>query len=649
MSSEQTRPTLADYVALAISPALIIGLVGSLVFFLLEVLYAGQYPGRLRWILFFFVFGAVLVARVSMTTHIAGRAGLYGTVLGVLSWLGMQIFIDYKDTPVADVSWLINLALIGIVGWCANRLTWDCTHIEEESDAGSAGLLEEVGIEKGASQRPAPAAAEEQDLKPGLHEWLERLRRYRDERKKKKRALGVWVVWFSLAALPLFALGQSLIPVQDSGRRQYVFWLMTIYVGCGLGLLLSTCFLGLRRYLRQRKLRMPGRMTGAWLTLGGGLIVALLLLGVFLPRPTAEYPLFDYSPIGSEKGKASRFAVKGDNPAKGEGRPGNGSDPKAQSGSAPGKGGDKGGDQGQGKDGSVQGKEGSGQGRDQSSGRGQSNQSSSGQQQSGQGDKSGNQGDSSKGGDGGEKGKQGDAGSQRGDQASRGQPGQGDKQGSSSEKGSGEKGSKGSSQSSDRTSGSSQVASGLRELMHKASGVLKWVVFALVALLVVFFILKNLLQFLANFTGWARSLLEALRNLWASLFGQRTRTKKAAPQAEAGGPEAVPERPFSDFPNPFEDGSARTMTPRQLVRYTFAALQAWARERDLGRQSGETALEFVGRLCSEVPPLEDAVRALVMLYGRAVYARGALPASAVETVRQFWDRLEVVVERPLSA
>jgi hypothetical protein len=78
-------------------------------------------------------------------------------------------------------------------------------------------------------------------------------------------------------------------------------------------------------------------------------------------------------------------------------------------------------------------------------------------------------------------------------------------------------------------------------------------------------------------------------------------------------------------------------------------VQAWARERELGRQPGETALEFVGRVSGEVPALEDALRPLVMLYGRAVYARGGLPANAVDTVRQFWERLETVVEQPLSA
>src|SRR5438552_17396018 len=81
---DRPEKSLADYVAIAISPALIMALVCSLVFFLLEVLYQGRYQGSLQHILFFFVFGAVLVARISMQGGISERAGLYGLVLGLV-------------------------------------------------------------------------------------------------------------------------------------------------------------------------------------------------------------------------------------------------------------------------------------------------------------------------------------------------------------------------------------------------------------------------------------------------------------------------------------------------------------------------------------------------------------------------------------
>ncbi len=58
--------TTADYVTIAVSPALIMALVGSLVFFLIEVMYVGEYQARLMYVFALFVFAAVLVARISI-------------------------------------------------------------------------------------------------------------------------------------------------------------------------------------------------------------------------------------------------------------------------------------------------------------------------------------------------------------------------------------------------------------------------------------------------------------------------------------------------------------------------------------------------------------------------------------------------------
>ena len=50
---DKPEQTLADYLAIAVSPLLIMALVGSLVFFLVEILYEGIFRGSLEWILFF--------------------------------------------------------------------------------------------------------------------------------------------------------------------------------------------------------------------------------------------------------------------------------------------------------------------------------------------------------------------------------------------------------------------------------------------------------------------------------------------------------------------------------------------------------------------------------------------------------------------
>src|SRR6266566_2259402 len=97
MAKHKPHHTLADYVAIAIGPALIMALVCSLIFFLLAVMYEGDFVGRLRWVLFWYVFGTVLVARLSMETGLSERAPLYGLVLAVLVWVALLIYIEYPD------------------------------------------------------------------------------------------------------------------------------------------------------------------------------------------------------------------------------------------------------------------------------------------------------------------------------------------------------------------------------------------------------------------------------------------------------------------------------------------------------------------------------------------------------------------------
>ncbi|MHB1425859.1 MAG: DUF4129 domain-containing protein [Gemmataceae bacterium] len=629
MSSKNENQTLADYVALAISPGLIMGLVASLVFFLINVLYVGEYVERMRWILFFFVFGAVLIARMTMHDDTSSRAALYGVPLGFLTWMGMQMFVEYpEEGGIRALSFLINGGLLVLIWWCAHRLTWDCTNIDEQTDMNAEGLLQAAGFEERSGTAPPVVEANP----PSSETWWQRWQRYRRQRDKK-RTLGVWIVYFSLAALPLFGLGQALIPAEDVERRSASFWLMIVYVGCGLSLLLTTCFLSLRRYLRQRRLQMPRAMTGMWLSVGAGLIAALLVLGAVLPRPNAEYSLFSLSAAKASKRGASKYAMKGGKPGEGEGRPG-ADDPAGKKSDAD-SGGDRGEQKGERGAATKQGQKGSGgqNGKSNQSGKSQGKNNEQGQQARNN-DQSQN------------KSEQGSR-SDRSADKDNGKQGQGDneKRGSSDE--SKQQAGKDGQDRSGSRSPSKVSPSALRDVVSRVAPVLKWIVFAVIGLAVLFFVLRSGLRFLANFTDWARRLLDALRNFWANLFGVRRQTVE---QKELGEPEEpkLRERPFASFRNPFAGGQSKLAAP-ELIRYTFAAAQAWARERDLGRQPGETPLEFADRVGSEVPALETDLNRLTLLYARAVYARGNPPNDSLEVLRHFWQRLEAVAEQPLSA
>jgi len=283
------QPTLTDYVVIAINPALIIVLINSLLYFVLEMFYQGQYPERLHFCLSLFVLGAVLIARISMEEGWE-HAAPFGIALAIVISLAMHQFVNYKGTSLDAFGWLINYAMIALAWWCAHKLTWDCTLVDETQDASGEGLLQTVGLEKQAagdatttkpeepSQRPPaksrdrsadsfpasgailPADSVEKGGESWWHTFL--------ERRRRPHAPGVWIVYFSLVVLPSFGIGQAFIPVANVASRRYTFVLLCVYVASALGLLLTTSFLGLRRYLRQRRLEMPPAMVATWLTTG---------------------------------------------------------------------------------------------------------------------------------------------------------------------------------------------------------------------------------------------------------------------------------------------------------------------------------------------------------------------------------------------
>src|SRR5262249_34839332 len=96
------------------------------------------------------VFGAVLIARISMQAEIADRAALYGVILGLAVWFALQKYVEYPPgSGMASWGWAVNAGLIALIWWSAHRLTWDCTLIDETADSSGVGLLEQAGLESG--------------------------------------------------------------------------------------------------------------------------------------------------------------------------------------------------------------------------------------------------------------------------------------------------------------------------------------------------------------------------------------------------------------------------------------------------------------------------------------------------------------------
>jgi hypothetical protein len=292
MTTRKPEKSVADYMVIALSPALIMALVGSLCFFLVEVFYQGSMGFVARWILFWFVFAIVLISRIAIEKS-SEYASIYGLMLAAAIWLRLL--------GASPNTYFFNAVLLGIVWFCANKLVWDCTLIDDDEDASGFGLL----------QKPEP---EKKTATPSK----------KKPKRKASTSPGRWVIYFSLAALPLFGIGQVLIPADAAGSRRLGLAFLVVYMAAALGLLVTTSFLGLRRYLRQRYITMPAWIAFAWVKFGVGVAIIIIVGALFVPRPGANAFWSAFRREADHRlRQASQYAAGRSPHGQGEGRAGN--------------------------------------------------------------------------------------------------------------------------------------------------------------------------------------------------------------------------------------------------------------------------------------------------------------------------------------
>ncbi len=632
MASNRSRGTLVDYLVAAIEPVLIMIMVGSLMFFLLDIWYEGPVLDRLRWILFWFVFGIVLITRVSMQIGSAQAQG-YGVALGGAVALVATVLAGLQP---------FLLMVMGVVWWATHKLTFDCTLLDEDQDAG-VGLMQESGLELANADETGPKNAQTHDdpdemdasLLPRRPWW--KLWEVDSGEARRPHAPGVTLVYFTLASLPLFGLGQWLVPAVEEDRRAALFIYLLAYMASGMGLLLATSFLNLRRYLRQRKVKMPGAMTATWLSTGAIVIVGLIVAAAVLPLPIAGMKAMRGSTTDKSNLRASEHAILKDSGVEGEGTPSEGpaasksGSPPKSSGKAKGSGktNDPNASQqtnGQGKSGGNSGpgraKSGAPRGKPSKSQGGQQGKKGAPQDQSGdqakKGEQSGEQskGDQAKGQDGRSK-----------DEAERGKEAEPDSK-------QGEK--EGSEQDSEKSSAENPSDGGSppMQLPSMALASLAWLKGPIMVL--------GVLVLIFGFIRYGRSILEAIRAFIAALlggfwFGGPRKPKKEDAEEEE---KAPPPRPFASFVNPFDAGLDHQFSPNDLVIYSFEALEAWAYEHDLARSPHETPAEFVQRLGQARAELSREATRLVGFFVTIVYGQRDFKAEVFPALRQFWQALQ---------
>jgi hypothetical protein len=301
---------------IAISPVLIMVLVHSVCFFLVEVFYRGEGAGGVRWVLFWFILAVVLITRIGIEQGEAQAIG-YGLAL---------TFAVGVDLLVAQSNFVFAAVLLGIVWFTAHKLTSNCTLIDDEADASGQGLLQSLWRLPRLMKKIPPVA--EKSAAPPLP-----FPPVPAKKKNKSQKPGVWLLYYSLAAVPVFGLGQTLLPSGDLAARHQAFVYLFFYLAAALGLFVTTSFLGLRRYLRQRYVTMPGNIACGWILTGAVAVAVVLGLSLLLPRPGAHeaWVTLRYH-VDHQLRRASDFAMRFNPHGTGSGRVGNQDSPNAPQG-----------------------------------------------------------------------------------------------------------------------------------------------------------------------------------------------------------------------------------------------------------------------------------------------------------------------------
>ena len=570
------------------------------------------------------MFAAVLIARLAIE-----EGSQYAAVYTLAFWGAVTLVVfKFMDTPI------IGFLLLGVVWWCAKKLTWDCTLIDDAQDASGQGLLQITGLDSGEDapekEQNGHANEAESQPKPAADEEAKTESPPEESPSQRPHAPGLWVVYFSLAALPLFGLGQVLIPADDLARRSSAFRYLWFYVAAGLGLLLTTSFLGLRRYLRQRKLSMPLKMTGNWIGLGAMLAAGILIVCLLLPRPNASYSVTKLVDSISEKiGKASDYAMGSDDAGKGEGRRAgreakdnesqkNGEGQKGNHGQQPG--------QTSKSNQPASGGKGKKEGSSSSKGGKKQNPGEKGEKE-GQSKNSSDQQKS----DGEQKNQNGENKDQQEQADKKKEPGGGRFQSKKQSQ------QQGSSKQQSQSSPSSSIGSSVAQLV-------KWLIYIAFAAFVVIYVLRHWEMVVAGLSRF----LKDLRDLFASLFGRKPKQPKEAVAVVVleGRLKQRPIKPFADYPNPFRNGMERDMGTIELIEYTYDALQAWGAEHGWPKRPDQTPSEYVQELARHDAGLANDVRpvAIPLPAGRVFHqaSRFAVPRPTQKSLEQPRPRHEFV-------
>ncbi len=621
-----------DSAVLALVPALIIGMVVSLLYFLVLAFYRGDFDARLMYLLTLFSIATVLIATIAIESGRA-HANLFSLPLGLASYFAISKFVTASG-PLAPLSWLINLLLLALAWWLADRITMDCAVFDSRQAGSRQGLLQSLGLVR----RHAPLTE-----KP-LDEVRIDAAGKSTTIKARKHNQGVWVLYFALLALPLFGIGQLVLPEQSINSG---FMALIVYLGCSMSLLTSTSFLTMRRYVRQKGLEMPTELSRSWIGSAVLAVSALLFICLILPLPGRNLGLVELPFIESpenlstnrwgwgKEGKKNEStdesggnAIQSDDQdAPPTGPPNSDESEQAAGNSKDGKQSSQSSDK-QGKSNRSNSSDEAGKNQDsnenQNPSKNQNARKSDSQQDSSNSSKQDSSPDSNQ-----ESRDPSNPDNSPGDE----QDTDADSQSPASDAQESDTQESNTEESSD-TGSSKPLQSQSKSppnfsfsLPTNLGEVFKWLTFIVLAIVVIGYAVTH--------PGEIRQLWQQIKHFFSSLFGRKPDPAEKPSLTAAASEPTIPMRRFAEFENPFR--SAGNWSPEQIVKHSYAALQAWGAEHNAKCNPDWTASEYARHLARHSPEISKHSQVVAKLFDRVMFGDWTPRDRDAQQLRALWD------------
>ncbi|HMO13256.1 MAG TPA: hypothetical protein PKD64_05470 [Pirellulaceae bacterium] len=194
-----------------------------------------------------------------------------------------------------------------------------------------------------------------------------------------------------------------------------------------------------------------------------------------------------------------------------------------------------------------------------------------------------------------------------------------------------------------RSQGDKKLRNAPKQQPESMSSVLNWLGTFLKMLLWLVFLIVGLFmlyRYRAEVRRAWHHFIEELKNLWSRLF---SRKRQASDDVMAAGlPNSIGIRAqFVHFQDPFLSNAVDSMTPQQVVKYTFEAMEAWGYENKCARESDQTPFEFAKAVQNHSPSLKKWPQHLADLYCQMAYASSTLSKSDIQELGQLWSAMRL--------